>query len=154
MTKQEKIREGIARILAKQARDFWWEKLSELDKESYLNDADEVLAYFDSWGEGFCHEHGIKKRRRCDKCWKTLKNSGGEMTKQEKIREGILKIFDGYNNDPAIDWAWITLSFLSSQGVAIKVEGEESEGCSIVDKTNAICPYKGYTAWKPLIGEE
>ena len=47
----------------------------------------------------------------------------------------------------------LMVDYLHSQGVVLKVEREEVAGCSIVDKTNAICPYKeaGYEAVEPLI---
>lgn len=42
---------------------------------------------------------------------------------------------------------------LHSKGVVLKVEREKVEGCDIIPKTNAICPYKEdcYALTEPLI---
>jgi len=29
------------------------------------------------WGETICMEHGMRKRRKCDKCWQAYKKSKG-----------------------------------------------------------------------------
>lgn len=52
------------------------------------------------------------------------------MTKQEEIREVIWKFlleYDEDNSNPAVDWAFILLHRLDSQGVVIKAKRELPE---------------------------
>jgi len=85
------------------------------------------------------------------------------MTKQEEIREGVgerLAVMNNliYKRLPPEEKernnfnVGIIISYLGSQGVVLKVDRDEPQGCSIVGKTTAICPYKeaGFAAIESL----
>jgi len=103
------------------------------------------------------------------------------MTRQEKIREGVAEQFYGGHCEPesrksyewycAVDNAAQTLSYLHSQGVVIKVEGEYTsdficddymDGLGWLTEHGRVPTYReldrfiralGYEAVEPLIGE-
>jgi len=43
------------------------------------HDAINWLRWFVEWGDEICMEHGMKKRRRCDKCWQELEDKLAEL---------------------------------------------------------------------------
>ena len=89
------------------------------------------------------------------------------MSKQEKIREGLKTFFKEWDESGMITFDCECAECISdrdifinalceyqhSQGLVLKVDREEPQGCSIVPKTNAVCPYKeaGYVAVESLI---
>ena len=86
-------------------------------------------------------------------------------TEQEIIREGVLKILDGCDLDPAVDWAWIILSYLQSQGVVLKGErelpvvqwamtGKDTPSQAAKIGTAFCKAYAGCVAVEPLVGEK
>ncbi len=85
------------------------------------------------------------------------------MASRAEIREGIYDIIEDFvmcktlHTGAQIDELIKDIqTFEDSQGVVLKVERKELEGCDIVSKTNAICPYKeaGGGFFEPLIEEE
>ena len=75
------IKEQVARVLAKQNRDEWWEKLGKYDKESYLEDADQIIPLvradcqreIGEWGNEDCTEHVVELRARLRKTLEEMK---------------------------------------------------------------------------------
>lgn len=47
-------------------------KYGEVFREIAKRQRDDTLKQFIKWGDEVCMEHGMKKRRRCDKCWSSL----------------------------------------------------------------------------------